>query len=536
MSVISFLITLFISVFIGAGRYHFFLILLWVISIIFLLPEEIINLLIQRKILIDKLINYCRNNILILVVILIPEIVRILSFNPNRIHQDDLIAAYISIKTNFLKDNFFGGIPVNKADWAGQFPSLFFALQKTFFSFFGESIFMIKLSTIPYVFLISLFLYLTVKKIFNKVTAVISLIILAFFPMGLYLETMGFHFVASTAIFMIFFYLCLINFQSNNHKNTLPKLTGIVCGFNYLFYMTSFIALPFLFLVYVVELFIKKRSFVLNKLAFSLFSFLIVLAPFLVFAVTKENYFLSRINQVFLVNRNVIDSFKSFYIHGIGGHGGYTLGHLAFFEGMTFFWFLGSLLVVSILIFSKIELSFVLLALILSLPAMLFSIPPPTYHRLSLTFPFIAIILSTPLYVFISKMRQNYSFKKFTIVIIMIVYVFNNYRYFQKAVAGEGYFEPYSIANYINKNYPKRKIYVASYPGFAFEKIYYFSKDKSAISITTDYHENIIKNFTPQEKYLYIVIFPSEFKERFISLDQKGKIIYLSKDYLLLAN
>jgi hypothetical protein len=92
------------------------------------------------------------------------------------------------------------------------------------------------------------------------------------------------------------------------------------------------------------------------------------------------------------------------------------------------------------------------------------------------------------------------------------------------------------ISDYINKYYPGRNIYVASYPGFGFEKVYYFSKGKNAKSIQTGYHDSFLEHFNSNEKYVYAVIFPNDFCPKFASKDKNGKIINISKGYCLFVN
>lgn len=40
----------------------------------------------------------------------------------------------------------------------------------------------------------------------------------------------------------------------------------------------------------------------------------------------------------------------------------------------------------------------------------------------------------------------------------------------------------------------------------------------------------------PNEKYVYAIIFPQDFEEKFAQLDANGRIIHISKGYSLFAN
>lgn len=539
-----------ISLNIAVNNYSHLLIILWILSIIFL----VLSFSWQIKLEIPK-IKLSIKLFLIIFFILLPSVIRILNYNENRLHGDEALTAYFSAKYDFAATNFFSGIPIDKAQWVAQFPSAFFILQKFFFMIFGESYLTIKLSIIPYVLIISLFLFLTTKIILNKKAAIISLVIYAFFPISLYLETLGLHFVSSTAIYSIFFYLSLLNFRKNS--SFLSVLIGIFAAFNFLFYNSSFIALPMLFVVYFFQFIFLKKISILKNFLLALISFLIVLGPFLSHNIFINKYFISRIRQVSLLTGewstageqfaqglspqkvifdNLKKSIQSMYESDIGGHGGYTFNNQAFFKKFTMVLFIIGIIIGIILMFRKVELLFIFLTIIFSFFTLVMSIPPPAYHRFSLSFPFIAIILALPIQALLSIKKIPLKFKSAVVVILLFIYCRNNQLYFNTSVVKENYHESIKLSDLINQNYPDRNIYIASFPGFVFEKIYYFSKNKKIKSIKTDYHDNFLNNFNQEEKYVYIYIFPQDFDVKFQKIDPNGMIIPFSSSYSLFVN
>lgn len=275
-------------------------------------------------------------------------------------------------------------------------------------------------------------------------------------------------------------------------------------------------------------------------------------------ASNKNYYITQRINQVNLLNgewsgakdrikngespniiirENLILSFKSLYTDGIGGHGGYNFGNLAFFERFTLLLFVTGLLAVFKIMVKKIELFFIVAVLMFSYVAgIVFTIPPPAYHRFSLTFPFIIVVISTLFYCFLSLNKMPKALKLMSIIIVLLIYSINNQAYFLKSSEMEKNNTDLRLARYIDTNFPSRNIYIASFPNFAFEKILYFElKDKSK-NVLTEYHANVLAMFNKDEKYVYVITLPNIFNDQFKLKDTNGKIINFSQDYSLFVN
>lgn len=497
--------------------------------------------------------------IIILAAIFLPSVVRILFYNLDRIHGDDMLTAYFSAHYNLLKTNFFAPVPPNPRDWVSQFPSPFFFFQKIFFLIAGENLLSIKLSVIPYILIVSVFLFLITKKLVNEKIAFISLFFYAFFAPSLYLETLGLHFISSTAVFMIFFYFALRNLKS--HKKIDVFLAGIFCAFCYLFYSSSYIAFPVFILFFLWEIvFTKQKLKIFKNYALGFFVFAIILSPFIFNMIQTKNFYLTaRYDQVSLLSgtwspdaktiktssdasRVILANMKlavsSMWQDGIGGHGGYNFGHLAFFDKFNLAMFILGLLASFYFLFVKksVGLMFVFAVIIISfLTGVVLTIPPPAFHRFSLAFPFIAIIMAIPFYS-VFKVFQNRRAAIFFVAVFIVIFGTINLTYFKRQVEGEDKNNDVALSKLIIEKYPNRNIYVATFPGFVFEKVFYFLDKPPRRKIRTDYHINFLNNFNKHEKYLYIIIFPESFNNEFREKDPSGTIIKYSGQYSLFIN
>ena len=531
--------------------YQHILIFFWlltIISLFFTIKKKFNPVFFRMKIRLKRL--------LLITLILLPVIVRVVNYNLTRIHTDDLITAYFSATYNFKTNNFFSGIPTDKSQWVSQFPSTYFILQKLFFILFGESLLTIKLSVLPYVYVTSIFLFLTGREIFGGKTASIAIIIYSYIAISLYLETLGLHFISSTAVFNVFFYYAIKWHKYNSSWHAV--ITGISCGFCYLFYTTSYIALPFLIILCLYQLYRFPMLLTVKNIILSLFAFIIVLSPFITHSLRFENYFLSRIKQVFLINgewsgyreeieqgittvskvlsNNFAQTVQSLYSDNIGGQGGYTFSNLALLEKTSQLLILFGLLILLLFYIKKPEILFILLVILFSFTGMVFSIPPPAFHRFSLTFPYLALVASIPFH-FIFQLKQiPRSFSILLSITVLLIYIYANQNYFIRGTINEISRKELGMGLFINSNFPNRNLYIASFPGFSYEKIYYFIPGKNAKSIRTDYHDRFLNNFNRKEKYLYILIYPEEFSSDFQQADPRGRIFNYTDDYSLFVN
>jgi hypothetical protein len=492
--------------------------------------------------------------LLLLLCLLLPVMVRVLYYQPGRIHGDDIITAYFSATYDSHHMNFFAPVPENSGQWVSQFPSLFFLLQKIFLKIFGSSVLTVKLSVLPYVALTGLFTYLTARLFCGRLASLIALVFYSTFAPALYLETLGLHFIASCAAAMICFYALTRSVLSR--RKIWFCLTGLTCGLCYLFYTSSYIALPVCFLFYLFASLRHFRQILAGTVVFVL-GFLIVTAPFGAYMLKHRTFYIAgRTNQVSLLtgswseytqkeNRKsfstilgnqIGNSLKSLAIDNIGGHGGYNFGHLALFDPVSLITVSGGIITVIILMFKNPAASIlILIPLFTFITGVVLTIPPPALHRLSLAFPYFSILSALPFYTVI-KVFKKPLIPVTTGFLLITAYLSYNLLRTKLMLNSETNNESLSISRMINTRFPGRHVHVASFPGFAFEKIYYFSENKTSLTIDTNYHNNYLEKFKPNEPYIYIIIFPKTFSEKFLSVDPDAEIVYTSDNFAVTVN
>lgn len=491
--------------------------------------------------------------ILLVSILLLPLIIRITNSNPVRVHYDEFITGYFSAHYDFQKTNFFSPIPPNRGGWVSQFPAPFFALQKLFFLVFGENLSAIRISILPYVLIVTAMLFLITRHVLNTNSAIIAVILYSYFAPSLYLETLGLHFISSTAVFLIFFYFLIINIQRNDLRSAI--LLGFSGGLSYLFYSSSYIAFPLMVLVFLIRLGAHRKWLILKNFALATASFGMVALPFLHYMYRADNFYLSqRIDQVNLISgewsaakdelaksRNVYDiirenfilSIQSLYKNGIGGHGGYNFGRLALLEETSLFLIAAGAFLSLFWLRKKMALVLVWLVILISfLTGMVLTIPPPAYHRFSAAFPFLIVIMS----VFLNRLLDwKFLPKKmavFIVLTIIIIYALNNYNYFRRQAASDTD-QSLKLGNYIVENFPSRKIYIAAFPSYHLKKVFYFFPQPNMKEAVADYHQELLAKLNPNESYLYIILFPQDWEKKFQEADKNGVLIRFSNDWSL---
>lgn len=536
-------ITVFICLMIMADRHSPVLAFSWVFSLILLLAGFMNDLRQPHK----KPVSYQRFAAVFLI-ILLPIVVRVLLYQPDRIHGDDLLTATFSQNYHPLTTNFFSGIPEG-TEWVAKFPTPYFLFQKIFLRITGASVLTVKLSVIPYIAVVSVMTYLIGSLLLGSVAGAVAVFIYAFMAISIYHETLGLHFISSTAIYMVFFYTILR--AQKDAKTFWYAASGITCGLCYLSYTSSYIALPVLGLAILGNRITKKPYS--KWLAWAVIGATITLAPYVVYAVTRDNYFGGRINQVSLLTgswsafrpnafspveigtilgNNISVSLSSFIENGIGGHGGYTFNKQAFFHKTGFILFLAGLLYA---LAKKRNISMLLAMLTVFLTyitGVVLTIPPPAYHRLTLAFPFIAVISAAPFSLVSISRKQSVA----VALLILAVYAGTNIRYTQTAITPEALIEDAAIIKYINTEYPNRHIHVAAFPSFALGKFFPFFLPVTALSVDTNFHKEYLNNPDNNERYLFIITLPSDFRSEFENTYPDGKYIPYSEKYGILVN
>ncbi len=492
---------------------------------------------------------------LLLFVAALPVLVRVVNLDPARLHGDEFLTAYFSATHDFAHTNFFGFIP-EKWEWQGQFPEPFFFLQRVFFLLFGASTLTLRLSIQIYVAIVSVMLFLIVEEMFNQATALAAVVLYSFFAISVYLETMGFMFVSSTAIFIVFFYLALREYRTG--RIFFAAMAGVACGFCYLTYYSSYLAFPVLAVFFAVRWLRTRRVPALQNFLIALGGILIVLAPFLAFGLRSGDYVSPRASQVSLlsgewspyqkaiatgaspipvIREHLKLCLQSFARDGIGGHGGYDFGHLAFFNRFSLVLFLAGVLAGGVLLFRKSEILFVFLVIAAAfLTGIVFTIPPPAYHRFSIAFPFLVIVMALPFNFLLRLPRPGKSIRYALAGGLLLLFACVNERQFTEAVFRDTSYDEFRLSELINQRFAGRNLYVAAFDAFAFQKIFYFRDRSKTHHVETGFHNNLLKKLNRKEKYVYVMILGPAFREQFEKADPNGRYYRFSIGYSLFAN
>ncbi|HEU5251579.1 MAG TPA: glycosyltransferase family 39 protein [Thermoanaerobaculia bacterium] len=548
---ISLALNLVVVLLVHRGRVSHILTVLWLFSIVYFLLSAG-----GRPRFSWSRMRPTKKTVLATVVVLLPAVVRIAHMDADRVHGDELMTAYFSTHHDFRHTSFFEPMP-DRADWVSQFPKPFFVLQRWFFEVAGKSLAAVWFSTLPYVVLVSALLYRVVRELLGRATAVIAVVLYAFFAPSVYLEVSGFHFISSTAAFLGFFYFAVRSLRAGSPAPA--AATGVLAGFCYLFYSSSYIAIPVFVVVALFDL-VRRRSLgvVFGNLAIALLGCWIVLSPFLAKPETA-GYLFQRSSQVSLltgewsgnreaiargadplpiIRANLLLALKSMTRDGIGGHGGYDFGRLAFFDPLSLGFLLAGAGAAIFLVRRAPEVLLVFVVIAASfVGGVVLTIPPPAYHRFSLAFPFLVIVMALPFSLLLRARWLSSPIRGAVAAGCMLLFASVNVDRVAQARLGDRFSDDLRLARFIDQRYPARKLYVAAFPSYAFEKLYFFLK-KPGIKrrIQTSFHADLLRSFDRREKYVYAFTLPPAFSAQFLAADPAGKLYRFSIGYGLFAN
>jgi hypothetical protein len=487
--------------------------------------------------------------------IVLPAVVRVLLFDLDRIHGDDLLTAFFSSSYQLRRD-FFAPVPDESWQWVAQFPAPFFFFQKLFFLAFGESLLTVKLSVLPYVIAVSAFLYAIARELLDEAVALLAVLAYAFFGPSLYLETLGLHFVSSTATFLALLYVAIREHQTGEPR--LALVSGMLAGACYLFYLSSFVALPIGATFIVAGVRAPRRRSVAENLSLYLLGASLVLAPFVVDGLAHGNYFLRRFDQVALLGgewspyKDALGStarawevvvlnaqlcLRALWQPGLGGHGGYDFGHQALLAPIVLTLVVLGALRALVLGWRRREWWALLAIVVLAfLSGMVLTIPPPAFHRASLAFPLLALLAALPLHACWTARRGSVALRRVVPAVFVLAVAFEGIVYLERSALTESPASSLRLARFVNERFPDRPLYVAAFPSYAFEKVYHFAPNRRAKSVESGYHKDLLPKLDPTRPYVYVITIPNDFDGQFAARDPHGRIIRFSDEYSVFVN
>lgn len=487
----------------------------------------------------------------------LPVLVRLAHFDDDRLHTDEFITAYFSATHDFRHDSFFASMP-GQREWNARFPTPFFFLQRIFLELFGKSLFAMRLSVQPFVAAVSVALYLTVREIFDRRTAVVAVCLYAFLAISVYLETFGFMFISSTAAFLAFFYFTLRASRTGDIFEA--TVSGMACGFCYLTYYSSYLALPFLVAIFSAHAVRTRSRAAVENLLLALGGTLIVVSPFVAAGLRSGESVTRRANEISLlsgewspyrdailhgasrlsiVKNNLVLALRALSEDGLGGHGGYDFGRRALLERFSLFLLLCGGAATLLLMFRRPALIFVVLVIGAAFfGGIVLTIPPPAYHRFSIAFPFLVIVMSVPFFLLGRAAWLPASARYALTGGALLLFACRNERQIAEAAIRDPQFQEFRLSRFLNARYPGRTLYVAAFPGFGFHRIYYFAgrESRERPNVVSGYHVDLLPRLDPQEKYVYVMIFANEFQEQFRTADPRGRLFRFSPSYSVFAN
>lgn len=474
--------------------------------------------------------------------------------SPARIHGDELITAYFSATEDLSAGRFFAHVPQVRGEWVSQFPTPFFLLQRAFFALFGESIAALRWSVQPWVWLSLVLLFFLARELVDEASAWIALLLASFLAISLYLETLALHFISSTALLLAFLLAGAKAVRTGSPGWAVAA--GLACGGCYLFYTSSYLALPLLAVVMAWAV-IRRRWTVLRQGAVALLVCAALLLPF-VAAARQYNYFSSRWTQVSLWSGQWSDlperaargesRLKAIATHGInclrslverdrGGHGGYFFERQAMLEPFSALLMGAGALLAFWLLRRHPGLGVVLVAVAGAfVSGMVLTIPPPAFHRFSVAFPLLALLMALPLRAVWDLPVGSRRTRALAVAFGVALFAALNLGHFARGSLNEQAPEELRLGEYINSRFPHKTLYMAAFPGYAYAKLAYFGPVRRTGPIVTGYHSDLLEGFDAGEDYLYVIAMPDIFGPQFQALDPHGRLRRYSTQYALFFN
>jgi hypothetical protein len=410
--------------------------------------------------------------------------------------QDEFITGYTSYTLpSIIEIEWFAGYP-GPGEWIAGFPILYYALQRPFIELFGLSLETIRISTWPYHLISAGMVYLIGKELFRcRPWAVVGAIIFVLLAPNLYMAGYGMHNISSTCFFLAALYGAIRMVRDDGHRWVV--LAGIASIMAYLTYTSSYLTLPLIGLFIALTALFQRSWQPFLRFGWVVAIVIVGLAPFLTWALTENNYFIERGDQVNAISviygdeslenptRELIDrigtNIQSLYTSGIGGVTDYWFGRQSLFDWLTL-----SLLLVGIGIAvvqgvrqrSALHLTLVATVLATFVFGMLLTVPVGGFHRVSLAFPFVALLLVLPIRLVIDALpivRERRLLHTGATAVALILIILLNLSSLQTMVREDeeisGLVDSVPITGFIEDQIPSgSEIIVSSFPNYHLER------------------------------------------------------------------
>lgn len=187
-----------------------------------------------------------------------------------------------------------------------KMPALWYFLQGGLIWVLGPSLLSVKIFTLISDLILCCFIYLIIKKLFNKSLALFATALYISLPIAIHFSMTGYQNLQSTVmLFVSIYFLCLITNTSKKQELNYYCLTsGIICGVSLYFYLSSVIN-PIICILIIFSIFIfedknkiyNKAKYFFNSLVYFVTGFIIPAIPFIYYSVYKYDFANGRSNE-----------------------------------------------------------------------------------------------------------------------------------------------------------------------------------------------------------------------------------------------
>jgi len=431
--------------------------------------------------------NLKSKSILQVLIFFIPIVSFFAFINPEHSHRDEYILGYYGFAHDFRGISFFGPVPDSTADWITRFPSLQFYFQKIWLTIFGVNFLSLKSSSVIYIFVIGIVIYLISKRIVATNRAWISVLIYAFFAPFLYLNTFAIPNTYASLCLVAFVYSLIRLDEKKNVQNI--TFTAVTLGLCFLNYEGAWLAAP-VFVVYQIYAFVKNRKDIKKQLIeivlITMFT-LTICFGYIAWAIKNNDMYMVRTQEVIAISNNagntytlennILNPITAVFKDGMSGVDDYWYGHQAYLSPINAIVLIPGIVLLLISKDKKTKIvSFLLLSSIVF--GVIFSYilvkQPPGIHRIIMISPFVIICMA---YTFSELVDYRRIGGYFLLTLVVISNIYELVTINQKEYPRADY-APIYATELRDKQYKGYLIEVIGYQNYAFSKYLYFLENK----------------------------------------------------------
>jgi hypothetical protein len=236
-----------------------------------------------------------------------------------------------------------------------------------------------------------------------------------------------------------------------------------------------------------------------------------------------------------VIRDNLVQCLQALVRDGVGGQGGYELGKLAFFDGLSLALFLLGTCACLWMLRRRPELLLVLGVIGVSFFGyVVLTIAPPAWHRFSVAFPFIVLVMAIPLWA-LERLRLPAAVRVAVPCGVLLLYAIRNECRLSEAVLRDPWPHELPLLQLLQQRFGDRQVVIAGERNAHLQKVFHFWNVPRSWDARPVPQRAWLKTLDVSKPYVCVVNEGFRYRKEFERADPQGRYYSVTPYYGIFA-